>query len=300
MTYLIRRFIVCFVISVLVLSHSELLAQQGETNPIKDILGRLIPPKDFGPKDRNEERVWYAKPNDYFDSEVLIELCNAISKRRQDEVSKAIKNGVKINEVGKHGMTVLYWAYMAGNLEAFKLLLASGCDPDIKIESQLPTIRGALLCPTKGLSVLGNAVHSKMVREGFYEAGIAYTKSPNERTLYGTTYLHLACARGMSDRNVKHVRQLIALGADIELKDDEGLTPLQLASQANPWAVMELLKAGANAEVSFPDGTPFRQRIHEMSTDPENGLNEYYDRVYFWLLAHPPSPKANANDSKRE
>ena len=52
------------------------------------------------------------------------------------------------------------------------------------------------------------------------------------------------------DNNLPDVRRLVRAGADIEVVDDDGLTPLQQAStKGHAQVVKELLEHGADAEV---------------------------------------------------
>src|SRR5262249_11836409 len=72
------------------------------------------------------------------------------------------------------------------------------------------------------------------------------------RAARGRTLLMDAAELGMR----KYAHTLIADGAEIDLQDDDGATPLILASAANHYeTVEELLNAGAKVDIAAKDGS---------------------------------------------
>ena len=63
---------------------------------------------------------------------------------------------------------------------------------------------------------------------------------------YGATALHHAAIKG----HLKIVRLLLAHGADLQLKDTNGRTPLMAATEQGQTAVVELLKQAIAEKVS--------------------------------------------------
>ncbi|XP_069451428.1 ankyrin repeat domain-containing protein 31 [Ovis canadensis] len=75
------------------------------------------------------------------------------------------------------------------------------------------------------------------------------TSGIDERNATGESRLHLAARRG----HLSLVKALIESGADVNLKDNAGWTPLHKAA-SNEWSDVELLKASANVNCENVDG----------------------------------------------
>ncbi len=75
-------------------------------------------------------------PSDFFEQSEVIELCQAISENNFQDVERLI-DVVDINTQGANGITPLFWAYFAGNVRAFDLLLEAGANPDLKLTSMV-------------------------------------------------------------------------------------------------------------------------------------------------------------------
>jgi len=59
----------------------------------------------------------------------------------------------------------------------------------------------------------------------------------------------------VKDGNLKCIRMLVSLGADVNMKDDEGSTSLHHSVKAGNYAVTKfLLRSGANPDISNGDG----------------------------------------------
>ena len=87
----------------------------------------------------------------------------------------------------------------------------------------------------------------------------------NAKNEYGITPLHVVAA----DNSLELAELLISSGANLEAKDNRGWTPLTLAARYNHLAVTELLiSSGAEVDVEDDDGwTPLhRARSQEMKT----------------------------------
>lgn len=111
---------------------------------------------------------------------------------------------------------------------------------------------------------------------------LIYGKAAAKRDSYGRTALHYAAG---PELNVGKVKRLIAAGADVNLADKNGFTPLHFAAQENaPKTVKVLLAAGA--EVDPPDtygDTPLWRAVSKCRGDGavikllrEAGADPYY------------------------
>ena len=75
-------------------------------------------------------------PSLYFSAEKDIEVCQAISDNNLKRLRDLLTDIPDINSTGKDGVTFLFWAWMVNNLDAFKILLDVGADPDATVKTR--------------------------------------------------------------------------------------------------------------------------------------------------------------------
>lgn len=97
-----------------------------------------------------------------------------------------------------------------------------------------------------------------------------------------STYLHWhvaipnSSARGVCRRNVEILRWLLDHGADVNAKDDRGLTPIQYALEpprVSNEVISELIRRGADLKVIFGNGMGL------VAFSRDNGANEIVDML---------------------
>lgn len=136
-------------------------------------------------------------------------LIEAVLNDDPEGVTKALKRGDNINEIGQGGQTPLMTATLRGSARAVKVLLAAGADTTI------PENDG--YTPMHGAGFQGRAEVARLL--------LAHGLDPNDRHRDGYTPLHRACW-GRQQRHTEMVRVLLEAGV-----------PPDQDSHAGPWGV---------------------------------------------------------------
>lgn len=236
----------------------------------------------------NDTKIWKLNATDFFDGDFELKFCEAIEQRNSTAIQQLLESGGDWNRVGKHGMTLLYWAYLHGNLPAFQALLERGASPDVPLEIAVPRKAGLthLLSPprsTKGQSVVAHANYSQLIRPGFFESCITYTKEPNQRLYGNQTFAHYCVAHMMSRDQLSLLMKIISTGIDLDAKSDAGETACHIAAKHNPASLLILVVAGADPTIPFPDGRKLVDVVREKCNPATNPLSYHYRAVLDWL-----------------
>ena len=230
-------------------------------------------------KEPNLKKILKGQSKDFFTDSDQLELCELISSNKRP-IELTSEQKAVLNKPGKKGVTLLWWAYLEGNLTAFKQLVESGADPDLKLEGELkfeiPISR------TKGRSVLMHAARNETYRRGFVEVGIQFTKKPNQLLENQQTFAHWSVSHMMSQRQLTQLERIINADVDLNKTDSDGRTACHIAVRHNPKSLLLLLKAGADPDIPLEDGTPLVDVVR-MKSVSSNPLSADYKSVLDWL-----------------
>jgi len=199
-------------------------------------------------------------------------LCFAAGLGKTDQVVALIKKGVPINS-NELGKTPLILAIQGGRIETVKVLLENGADlhyPDAQNrypiyfaysnvevlkyvlskggDKEVNWYTGATAKNPKGngMHLLGLVCGSRAPLPEMIPILVQAGADPNKRFMK-VTPLIAAIERG-DPKVAAVVRALIEHKADVNMKDDAGITPLQWAKMKDQQEVMELLRKGGAKE----------------------------------------------------
>jgi len=181
------------------------------------------------------------------------------------EVSELLRQGYKVNALGMDGRTLLTYAVSGHHPELVKLLLANGANPNADHGATMLEAAGrgdvamlrALLKAggepnMRYGDMLNTPLHEAFPNGGFKEVRLLleYGADPNIKNGLGRTPLFIA-----STGWIESVRLLIAHGAEVNVSDQNGVTPLIYASMYGNLNIARiLLKAGADPSITDKRG----------------------------------------------
>ncbi len=164
------------------------------------------------------------------------DLFQAVYDGRPEEIPALVTAGADVNAGNPNGWTPLMVAASRGDLEAVKLLLSAGADPDIASRTEYYSGFTAVMAA----AFYGHPE----VAEVLVATGIELDAVDNH--YYGETALMLAVKRGIPET----VKVLLAGGADVNVANRNGVTALMYAASYGRMEMVEmLLAAGADPEI---------------------------------------------------
>ena len=192
-------------------------------------------------------------PTRYFSAERDLAVCRAISDNELQRLEKLISDIPDVNVTGKDGFNFLFWAWMTDNLDAFKMLLNAGADPDAKIKNDLRRDIGFFAMA--GDSVLFATLTYRRGGD-FLDAALKHTKDPNQVDAGGYNLIHRYFSVGASADVFNRLDSLIASGVDLHKPSplNESVCEMSINSffqkHSSARECIMLLEAGAPAESS--------------------------------------------------
>lgn len=225
---------------------------------------------------------WKADASEYFTDVSIQRACEAISSHDMARL-REVTVGLDLNSRGRLNMSLPFWAYLEGNLEAIKFLLENGASPDHKLSADLRLRDGPVFGGTKDQNLIQHAFENMQTRQEFFRLGVFHTTSPNQSIIAGNSLLHLHSSMAMTKPDVNAVLRLIGKGADLNAKTTKGETACHLAARSNPCALLVLVLAGADWRIPYPDGTKLIDVVRKKSHPSDNGLSYHYLTVLYWL-----------------
>lgn len=152
-------------------------------------------------------------------------------------IQQLIDKGANVNHIKEStGIPALFEAVRIDEPSIVETLLKFGADPNIITES--------------GNSPMSLSIYKSLET---FTLLLSYDGDPNTVNTDGNPLLHIAIQKGV--KGTRFVEKLIKAGANVNINDKNGNTPLQLASkQGNTFVVKKLIEAGATVNISDKNG----------------------------------------------
>ena len=213
------------------------------------------------PTDAVDARIVFADPN-------VVALAEAVADGDAARV-QTLAAGLDLSTRGDKNVTLLQWAVLNQSLAGMKALLDAGADP---------TQAGMDNDTVVHMAAMANdaAYLSELLARGV---------NPNVRNAEtGSGPLRAAL---MGERD-EQFRALLAAGADPDLADRMGNTPLHVAGQINePQRALDLLNAGADPIAHNAQGVTFQRYLFMTRAALLNAeTRSSREAVEAWLKAH--------------
>ena len=197
--------------------------------------------------------------------------------------AELIASGVDLDEREATGEAPLHVAAGGGEAGIAQLLIASGADIEVRDDDGLTPLHKAAMSGIMraiATGVQGSAA-DRQARTAVAVALIAVGANVDAKNQSGQTPLHFAVFG-----NVAVVEALIAGGAEIDSRDAKGLTPLHGAARFFQLAAMRaLIAAGAEVEATDDSGaTPLDKANATQASIIESG-REDDPEIRAWLGA---------------
>ncbi|XP_049942557.1 serine/threonine-protein phosphatase 6 regulatory ankyrin repeat subunit C-like [Schistocerca serialis cubense] len=167
-------------------------------------------------------------------------------------VKLLIDAGADVNFKDDYGCTPLHRALESGHYEVLEVLLDAGGDPNI-----VDVCGVSLLHTVASRSVANRIRHPKSLQKimRFAERLIQSGANINIMDHRGRTPLHYAAVEGNNEGIIHLTRKMIEAGARVDKTDHHGRTPLHYAAQAGNCKYVEvLIKARADVNAVDKDG----------------------------------------------
>jgi ankyrin repeat protein len=200
-----------------------------------------------------------------FPNENVRALARAAGNGRIRKINDLVADGIDVDSKGTQGATPLFWAFR--DVDGFRRLLELGANPNVVFGDGNSAMRWSIY----------------MEDPKFLELLLQHGGDPNlESDVLLGSPIHLACSYGQLTK----LRILIEAGADLDIQDSFGRTPLIVAADAAEFEVIHtLLTSGADYSIREKNGYSLDEVIasqrHLLVLDQESAA--WLSKVEHWL-----------------
>ncbi len=180
---------------------------------------------------------------DYFQGEAQVALAEAAGRGDIERMRAALADGAKVDQVGRDGMTPIFWAAgIKHNLEGFRFLLEQGADPDTATRQDDDSEKTAIL---EIAYYLEDPRYMKALLEHGADPN-AMVDGPDGTALF----------LPIPDRRLAHIELLVEYGTDVNHRAEFNYTPLLRMVYGDEYkTALFLLRAGADPTIENTRGS---------------------------------------------
>ncbi|MBI5773159.1 MAG: ankyrin repeat domain-containing protein [Verrucomicrobia bacterium] len=191
------------------------------------------------------------KASDYFPQKRQAELAVAAEKGQTSKINTLLQAGADVNARGKDGMTVLLWCYLKQNKKGFACLLEHGANPNAQMENGAAGL-------TESMALAGRSVMSFTAKDRdtwYLETTLKYGGDPNLLNPVNKMTPIFEVSYSIRPEQLNNLKILIAAGAKLNIRNENGYTPLIFAAMNNRYDMaFALLEAGADPSIKDKHG----------------------------------------------
>lgn len=199
-----------------------------------------------------QEKPWATlEPKEIFTDQNVRDLAEAAAKGNTKKIDELVRLGVSVNSKGLHGLIPLFSAVVAQNKAGVERLLALGADPNLRSE--------------EGGAVIHTATH--LIKDStFLKLILAHGGNPNLlRGNDGKVPLHLAISSEDSYQSMEKIKLLLDAGANVNVRDKRGETPLMDAAKLYRFDLTyKLLESGADYSIQNNWGVSILSYVNDV------------------------------------
>lgn len=199
-----------------------------------------------------------------FPDERVRSLAKAAGKGKVKVIEKLVSQGVDVNSFGSRRATPLFWALKQGNVKGFSKLLELGANPNIVFDDG------------------GTIIHWATENEdqAYLEVALKYDGNPNliagqfqQPPIFETIGIFGDIGKFPA------LEILLKAGADVNMRDGKGDTPLIVAAKFGRFDIVyKLLQEGADPNLKSSSG----QGLLDITETKKKALDPNHE-LYSWL-----------------
>lgn len=197
---------------------------------------------------QSKELVAYMSLETMFPDRQVRSLAEAAGEGKVNQIDELVNQGVDVNSRGTKNATPLFWAMRNDSVDGFQKLLELGADPNVVF--------------TDG----GTVIHWAVQLENSSYLRLALEHGGNPNLVSGQRRLTpLFKAIGSRDSDIPVINMLLKYGADPNVKESRGNTPVIMAAGLGRYDIAYvLLNNGADYSLKNNYGENLLDRIDSM------------------------------------
>ncbi|MCW5550352.1 MAG: ankyrin repeat domain-containing protein [Opitutaceae bacterium] len=205
------------------------------------------------------------KAEEFFLDPKVRTLVQAAARGDTRRVDALLHEGVDINARGKGGMTPVLFAMARLNKTGYRHLLERGANPNLIVDP--------------GESVMSFA--SRIKDSEWLRLALRHGGDPN---LIGARNIPPPLHESILYRRPENMRLLLDAGADINIRDGTGGTPMITAENIGSYEIVyEFLQRGADYRIKTKAGADLAKYISLSQMTPDNPKWPIREKVIAWL-----------------